>query len=398
MCALTRLFEERLHDRFAYGLSAEPFLVMVWRSNFQTFVFADFVDPRVVRPSRNVVDIIIRMFAVLPAVVHLPLELQKESIARALVQRFQTPSIDLKFWLSQTRRDILGFVVALLNTWGNMKRTMFVAAPVITSFVGQENIAVFGGHHSSCPYACSPTHTATTVSTFVWKGFDHVFQGQDFWEEFVRFRDPKRLLPPIIERAEMVTNRTWPQLCSAVAARRIDPSLASLLPTFAQVGEHDKLFTLLWRSFQILLDFKQTFDLCCDWLSGGIERRLGMLSERFSQMFQQGQYIVTVRKPEGTQRLLMLFVTGVFSRLKKNRMKKNFRSEQEFVDALFRKRILLTATTALIPPAVATAFEEGGDESDEDFLLHRHEYPQYMVLTWQHQPFPNPPATVITPG
>jgi hypothetical protein len=345
-----RILNKVFHDRINSFSSSkgEHQLLAIWRSQFRMFVFADYCDPRVARPSRAIVDIIIRAIAILPAVIHLPASLQKDSIARALAMRFQKEhsSAYTTRWLAQSKQDVFRFVLRSLNTWSLLTHAFTVAAPILTLFVGQDTLLRKGD--------------LETQASFVWKGFDFVFQDHDFWEEFLRFRDPKRLLQPIIERCEMKSRCSWIDFSQSFAiqihtgtvlASELNPFFSSFIvenePSLdcSCSSVSDRMFNLLWRCFQILLDFRQISELCCDWLCGGIQRRLTLLSVQFPSVSTIKSQ-VTLRKPQATQRLLMLFATGVYKHLHgKNKVRKTFDTEEQFVEAIFRTRIRVTQSS-----------------------------------------------------
>jgi hypothetical protein len=370
MMLLDKLLEQRygqlVHDEGSN--KSDPTLEVgyigwkIWTSTYASFVFGDYVDPRVLRPTRSVMDIIVRAMSVLPAVIHFPSSLQKESIAKALTNEFvkanyrqndsgrqrneNAPVTDTVAAL-RNKAILIRFTKDMLDLSHKLRKAMIVAASVITSFIGQEDIYSYRqGRYRGIGSATQFQQKHRQELVYVWSGFDQVFHSEDFWKEMMRYRDANEVLSPIIERAEQLTGTTWKMLNQINSCEIRCRRLCQIMPAFITIAvdqplteetktissvdqpfrllmDENKAFAALWKIFQWTKgDFDSVFQIACDWLRGGVSRRIGLLVARLSDTddevigsprnnvlsFNQQQ----PRNVQDFRQLVRLYILGVF--------------------------------------------------------------------------------------
>src|SRR5690606_1220730 len=118
------------------------------------------------------------------------------------------------------------------------RKAMLVAACVITSCVGQEDVYLvmsddqFKGLRANKQTRLHKRHQLVLA----WSGFDQVFHNEDFWKEMMRYRDAREVLSPVIQRAEQVTSRTWKTLSATNSCGVSCQRLCEMMPGFISLA------------------------------------------------------------------------------------------------------------------------------------------------------------------
>jgi len=319
----------------------------IWKSPaLNSFVFADFADPWTVRPRhRTAMDVVVRSISVLPMVVHLPWNLRKESIARALCQDYLSSISGQQHHHNnnssfKTKSELLSYILRLMKAWDLAQRCFVNVSPVLAQFIG--------------PLPANPVGNINAE----WSGFSQVFVQFDFYRDMLDvIKDPRRIVRFATRRAEEDTQKEWSSLVITNDLMIEDGWLKQLVSLAATTAEDKD--ELLWKTYRFALgmEFHRTVEICKDWLKGGVRRRVEMLMDRARGISDDAQ--VQVLRPESTQRLVLLFLTGGYKYVRRDKSlghqnNNNYRGdhhhqqqpqdnddEAAFVDSLFKKRILV---------------------------------------------------------